>query len=86
MADAKVEVKRRKGGYMARIDIPWKSLGEKVPFAGGIRRADAGVIFGDAAGARAMRRQYLFDPGSQEVSDIPSEVKVDPSAWGTFEF
>jgi hypothetical protein len=84
--DAKVEVKRRKGGYAARIDIPWKSLGEKVPFSGGIRRADAGVIFGDAAGARAMRRQYLFDPGSQEVSDIPSEVKTDPSKWGTFSF
>jgi hypothetical protein len=33
-----------------------------------------------------MRRQYLFDPGSQEVSDIPSEVRVDPSAWGAFEF
>ncbi len=84
--DASVKVDRRKGGYIARIDIPWSALGEKRPFAGGVRRADAGVIFGDSAGARVVRRQYLFDPGSQEVSDIPSETRVDPSKWGAFEF
>ena len=33
-----------------------------------------------------MRRAYYFDPGSQEVSDIPSETRVNPSAWGTLEF
>ena len=83
---AKVDIARRNGGYAARIDIPWKALGEAVPFRGGVRRADAGVIFGDATGTRVVRRQYLFDDGGQEVSDIPSEVRVNPATWGTFEF
>ncbi len=84
---AKVDVKRRKGGYAVRIDIPWSELGEKPgSFKGGLRRADVGVIFGDSTGTRVMRRQYLFDPGSQEVSDIPSEARVNPSMWGVWEF
>ena len=86
VGDAKVAVTRRKGGYSARVDIPWKSIGEAVPFRGGARRADAGVIFGDATGTRVVRRQYLFDDGGQEVSDIPSEVRINPAAWGTFDF
>lgn len=89
VTSAKVDVKRRKGGYAVRVDIPWTELGERVggaAFAGGLRRADLGVIFGDSTGTRVMRRQYLFDEGSQEVSDIPSEVRVNPSAWGTWEF
>ena len=86
VAGAKTAVTRRADGYCVRIDIPWKELGEKTPFAGGLRRADAGVIFGDPTGTRVVRREYMFDPGSQEVSDIPSEVRVDPSKWGMFEF
>lgn len=87
IADAKVELTRRKGGYSLRVDIPWKALGEAAgQFKGGLRRADAGVIFGDDSGTRALRRQYLFDPGGQEVSDMPSEARVDPSAWGVWEF
>ncbi len=84
--DANVAVERRDGGYRVRVDIPWRSLGEREPFKGGVRRADAGVIFGDATGTRVVRRQYLFDDGGQEVSDIPSETRVDPSKWGRFEF
>ena len=86
ITSAQVAVERRAGGYGVRIDIPWTALGEKVPFKGGVRRADAGVIFGDATGTRVVRRQYLFDDGSQEVSDIPSETRVNPSKWGRFEF
>lgn len=87
VTEAKVSLKRRKDGYALRVDIPWTALGEpRGDFRGGLRRADAGVIFGDDSGTRVLRRQYLFDPGSQEVSDIPSEARVNPSAWGTWEF
>lgn len=82
---ATVTVEGRKGGYVATVFLPWSELGEKgVPT--GLRRADPGVIFADPSGSRAVRRQYLFDPGSQEVSDIPSEARVNPSAWGLWEF
>ena len=85
--DVKVKLDRRKGGYAIRIDIPWSALGEDAGrFKGGLRRADAGVLFGDDSGTRVMRRQYLFDDGSQEVSDMPSEARVNPSAWGVWEF
>ena len=87
VADAKVDVQRRKDGYAARVEIPWRELGEpKGAFQRGLRRADAGVLFGDSTGTRVVRRQHLFDPGGQEVSDIPSEARVNPSAWGFFEF
>lgn len=87
IADAKVEVKRRAGGYSARVDIPWHRLGEaKEGFKGGLRRCDAGVLFGDPSGTRVVRRQYLFDAESQAVSDIPSEARINPSRWGTCEF
>ena len=83
----KVKLDRRKGGYAISIDIPWSALGEDAGrFKGGLRRADAGVLFGDDSGTRVMRRQYLFDEGSQEVSDMPSEARVNPSAWGVWEF
>ena len=85
--DVKVKLDRRKGGYAISIDIPWSALGEDAGrFKGGLRRADAGVLFGDDSGTRVMRRQYLFDEGSQEVSDMPSEARVNPSAWGVWEF
>ncbi|MBO5750825.1 MAG: hypothetical protein J6R80_00280 [Kiritimatiellae bacterium] len=84
--EAKVTLNRRVGGYSVRVDIPWKELGEKTPFVRGVRRADPGVIFGDITGTRVVRRQYLFDLGSQEVSDMPSEVSINPSSWGEFEF
>lgn len=88
LTNIKPVVTRRTGGYSLTIDLPWQSaLGESdAPQARTLRRADVGVIFGDATGSRTIRRSYFFDPASQEVSDIPSETRVNPSAWGTVEF
>jgi hypothetical protein len=85
VADAKAEVKRSKDGYVLDVLIPWKEIGEaKMPKLEP-RYGDIGVIFGDDSGTRAMRRTYYFEKGSQEVSDIPSETRVNPSAWGRIE-
>lgn len=87
VGDAKVGVRRREGGYELEVSLPWHALGEAgAPKAGAVRRGDMGVIFGDETGSRVVRRAYCFDPGSQEVSDIPSETRVNPSAWGRLEF
>ncbi|MDD4060490.1 MAG: hypothetical protein PHW08_07310, partial [Kiritimatiellae bacterium] len=82
---AKITIARRKNGYTLTASIPWSALGEPSQI-GGRRRGDVGVVFGDASGSRVVRRCYYFDPGSQEVSDIPSEVRINPSQWGEFRF
>ena len=82
---AKVEVKREVKGYGITVDLSWADLGLTRPPAG-ILRGDVGVIFGDPSGQRVVRRCYYFDPGSQEVSDIPSEVRISPARWGNILF
>jgi hypothetical protein len=47
---------------------------------------DVGLILADPEGTRAVARHYYFDRGSQVVSDLPSEVRVDPSQWGEIQF
>ena len=44
----------------------------------------AGLV--SVAGTPCEDPQADFDPGSQEVSDIPSEVRINPSQWGEFRF
>ena len=83
----KANVVKTKDGYEFTANIPWSILGEKkMPNHGETRRADIGVLFGDADGATTVRRVYLFDQKSQIVSDLPSEVRVNPSNWGTVKF
>jgi hypothetical protein len=83
--DIKSDIKRTKDGYILNVTIPWKALGEKKMPKLETRYGDLGVIFGDQSGTRVMRRTYWHDKGSQEVSDIPSETRVNPSAWGRIE-
>ena len=85
VAGAKVEVKREAKSYEITVDLSWADLGLSGP-PSGTRRGDVGVLFGDPSGQRVVRRCYFFDPGSQEVSDIPSEVRVSPARWGDIRF
>ena len=83
----KAHVAKTKDGYEFTADIPWSVLGEKgKPAHGETRRADVGVLLGDADGTTVVRRAYLFDQESQVVSDLPSEVRVTPSNWGAVKF
>ena len=83
----KANVVKTKDGYEFVANIPWSILGEKeMPKHGETRRADVGVLFGDTDGGATVRRAYLFDQESQIVSDLPSEVRVNPSNWGTIKF
>ena len=83
----KASAVKTKDGYEFTADIPWKVLGENgKPVRGETRRADVGVLFGDADGATTVRRAYLFDRESGIVDDLPSEVRVNPSNWGTIAF
>ncbi len=80
-------VVRDKKGYTLSVAIPSHHL----PIGKGKRLSgatlmDVGVIFGDGTGSGVMRREYFFDDESRIVNDIPSEVSVNPSLWGTVLF
>ena len=83
----RAKVEKTKDGYEFTADIPWKFLGENgKPAQGETRSADVGVLFGDAGGSATVRRAYMFDRESGIVDDLPSEVRVNPSNWGTIAF
>lgn len=82
---ARVDVTREAKRCRVSIWLPWAELG----LAGlpqGELRGDVGVILSDTTGSRAVARHYHFDRGSQVVSDLPSETRVDPSRWGVITF
>ena len=82
---ARVQVERDANGYRLRLALTWAALGLK----GRPRQTlsgDVGVIFSDPAGRRTVAREYYYDPESREVSDLPSEIRVNPSQWGAFRF
>jgi hypothetical protein len=80
-----VKIEKTGKGWRLTARIPWTSLGLiKAPV--GEVRGDIGVTLADAAGTRTVARYYYFDTQSQVVSDLPSEVRVNPSAWGVLSF
>ncbi len=80
-----VKIENTPTGYHLRARIPWESL--RLPKApAGELRGDLGVIVADQEGARSVARYYYFDQTSQVVSDLPSEVRVNPSQWGIISF
>jgi len=80
-----VKIEQTSSGYRLKARIPWKVLGlGKAPE--GEMRGDVGVIVSDPGGSRSISRYYYFDQNSQVVSDLPSEVRVNPSQWGTLSF
>lgn len=80
-----VKIEKTDKGWRLTARIPWTSLGLAKAPAGELR-GDIGVTLADAAGTRTVARYYYFDAHSQVVSDIPSEVRVNPSAWGILSF
>lgn len=83
--DVAVTVENSGTGWTVVAKLPWKALGLSGPPKQTLR-GDVGLIEGDATGTRAVARHYYFDRGSQVVSDLPSEVRVNPSLWGDLAF
>lgn len=85
VTEAKVRIEQTSTGWRLWAYLPWRSLGfDKAPT--GEFQGDVGLILSDPEGTRAVARHYYFDRGSQVVSDLPGEVRVDPSEWGTISF
>lgn len=83
--EVQVSIEQTAKGYRLKARIPWKVLGlSKAPE--GEMRGDIGVIVSDPSGSQGAARYYYFDQTSQVVSDLPSEVRVNPSKWGKLSF
>lgn len=83
--EAAVKIEKSSAGWRIYARIPWTSLGLTQAPVGELR-GDVGVTLADASGTRTVARYYYFDTQSQVVSDLPSEVQINPSAWGEFSF
>lgn len=78
---AKAQVEVGSGKYSVLVTVPLAEIGldpSKVTAMKGI----AGVIFSDPSGTNRASRLYWFDKGTGLVSDVPSEAKLNSSAWG----
>ncbi|HUW32505.1 MAG TPA: FlgD immunoglobulin-like domain containing protein [Planctomycetota bacterium] len=82
---ARIHVERQEGGYRLRMTLAWAALNLDGRPQGTLR-GDVGVIFSDPSGQRAVEREYYFDTGSREVSDLPSEIRIRPAQWGPIRF
>jgi hypothetical protein len=80
--------------YRVEAAIPLAALGLKPPVLrpvqgamslpnGGAFRADFGVIYGDPSGAINMLRSYWSNQATGLVNDVPGEIMLYPSLWGT---
>jgi hypothetical protein len=49
-------------------------------------KGNVGRVFSDASGTRAAVRHYWSNKNTAIMSDLPTEVMVNPDLWGTFRF
>lgn len=70
------------GGYSVLITVPLAELGLDMVKAEEIKGV-AGVIFSDASGTNRGSRLYWHNKETGQVSDVPSEARLDPSLWGS---
>jgi hypothetical protein len=84
LTSAKVARQMSDGGYGLLVTIPLTELGivpEAMPQLKGI----VGVIFSDPSGKNRASRLYWHDKATGLVSDVSSEARLNPAAWGAIE-
>lgn len=78
---AKVSHKIGNTGYSVLITVPLGELGLDPAQTSEIKGV-AGVIFSDPSGTNRASRLYWHDKATGLVSDVPSESRLNPAAWG----
>ncbi|OPZ26046.1 MAG: hypothetical protein BWZ02_02198 [Lentisphaerae bacterium ADurb.BinA184] len=81
IADARIHIARRGGGYTLEAAIPLARLGFR-PEPGKEYRLDLGVIFSDAKGNNRAARVYWANPATGLTADVPGEIMATPNLWG----
>jgi len=82
---AKLSVTPGMRGYSALLTLPLKELGIDPEKTAGLKGI-IGVIFSDPSGTNRAARLYWHDKSTGLVSDVPSEAKLNPKAWGSVRF
>lgn len=85
LESARIAVTREGGRYRVEAAIPLADLGLAAP-DGKTFKADFGVIFGDPDGTINMLRSYWSNQNTMLVNDVPGEIMLSPSLWGTVKF
>jgi hypothetical protein len=84
LPSAQIALRRGSEGYQVEAAIPLAELGFQ-PRDGAEYRADVGVIYGDEQGTINLLRNYWSNRSTGLVNDVPGEIMLTPSAWGTLE-
>jgi hypothetical protein len=79
--DVVLRTRREPGRYVLEAAVPWAALGIR-PRAGLKLRGDFGVLFGNPEGQITLLRSYWSNPNTGVVSDVPTEVTLEPRQWG----
>jgi len=82
---ARIEVKRRDGGYTLEAALPFASLGFR-PASGQSLRGDFGATHGDAQNERTRLRTYWSNLNTNLVDDQVFELQMTPRNWGELFF
>lgn len=86
LKSAEINVVSGEGVYDIAISIPLADLGLPADGQAAEIRGDLGVIYGDSVGSMTVLRSYWSNQATGLVSDVPGEVSIAPSLWGTFKF
>ncbi|MCY3017696.1 MAG: hypothetical protein NTW87_01515 [Planctomycetota bacterium] len=81
LADAKVNVKLNKDGYVIQAALPLAALGVMLRPNLALR-GDVGVTHGDPGGVRTRLRTYWANQQTGLVDDVVFELQITPRNWG----
>ncbi|HEY3323479.1 MAG TPA: hypothetical protein VGP72_23700 [Planctomycetota bacterium] len=90
LAEAKVNVKLNKDGYVVEAAVPLTALGVALKptgrDAGATLRGDVGATHSDPGGVRTRLRTYWANQQTGLVDDVVFELQISPRNWGEIIF
>ena len=85
LPEAKIAVTRRADSYTLEASVPLASL-HLQPHLGLTIQGDVGRVLSDQSGTTRVDRIYWSNKNTRTVKDVPTETRLQPNLWGTFEF
>lgn len=83
---AMIGIARTNRGYVVEAAVEWKALHAEAPVAGRSLRGDLGILFAADGGGAVSERLYWSNRDTGLVMDVPGEIRLKPSLWGTLAF